>query len=178
MKAKLKKRKSMSLLSLLLIPLFLSSAKVEVFFSATDGCEDKVIKSISSAQKSIKIAIYHLTSREITKALIDAKKRGVDVKIIADGEQAKDKFSKVLVLAKEGIDVKITDYSARKKRFLTPKMHHKFMIVDSKYVMTGSFNFTASAEELNDENCVFIYDSTEVVEKFEKEFERLWKISQ
>jgi len=74
--------------------------------------------------------------------------------------------------------VKITDYSARKKRFLTPKMHHKFMIVDSKYVMTGSFNFTASAEELNDENCVFIYDSTEVVEKFEKEFERLWKISQ
>jgi phosphatidylserine/phosphatidylglycerophosphate/cardiolipin synthase-like enzyme len=52
------------------------------------------------------------------------------------------------------------------------------MIVDRKYVMTGSFNFTASAEELNDENCVFIYDSAEVVEKFEKEFERLWKISQ
>jgi Phosphatidylserine/phosphatidylglycerophosphate/cardiolipin synthases and related enzymes len=168
----------MSFLSLLILPLFLSSAKVEVFFSATDGCKDKIIKSINSAQKSIKIAIYHITSREIMQALIDAKKRGLDIKIVADGEQAKDKFSKVSLLIKEGIDVKITDYSTRKKRFLTPKMHHKFMIIDRKYVMTGSFNFTASAEELNDENCVFIYDSVEVVEKFEREFERLWKISQ
>ncbi len=168
----------MSFLSLLILPLFLSSAKVEVFFSATDGCKDKIIKSINSAQKSIKIAIYHITSREIIQALIDAKKRGLDIKIVADGEQAKDKFSKVSLLIKEGIDVKITDYSTRKKRFLTPKMHHKFMIIDRKYVMTGSFNFTASAEELNDENCVFIYDSVEVVEKFEREFERLWKISQ
>ncbi len=166
------------MISLFILPLFLSSAKVEVFFSATDGCEDKIIKSINSAQKSIKIAIYHITSREIIQALIDAKKRGVDIKIVADGEQAKDKFSKVPVLTKEGIDVRITDYSTRKKRFLTPKMHHKFMIIDRKYVMTGSFNFTASAEELNDENCVFIYDSAEVVDKFEKEFERLWKISQ
>jgi len=168
----------MSFLSLLILPLFLSSAKVEVFFSATDGCKDEIIKSINSAQKSIKIAIYHITSREIMQALIDAKKRGLDIKIVADGEQAKDKFSKVSLLIKEGVDVKITDYSTRKKRFLTPKMHHKFMIIDRKYVMTGSFNFTASAEELNDENCVFIYDSVEVVEKFEREFERLWKISQ
>ncbi len=168
----------MSFLSLLILPLFLSSAKVEVFFSATDGCKDKIIKSINSAQKSIKIAIYHITSREIMQALIDAKKRGLDIKIVADGEQAKDKFSKVSLLIKEGVDLKITDYSTRKKRFLTPKMHHKFMIIDRKYVMTGSFNFTASAEELNDENCVFIYDSVEVVEKFEREFERLWKISQ
>ncbi|GBD03587.1 Phospholipase D [bacterium HR19] len=157
--------------------LFFISARVEVFFSATDGCEDKVINAINSAQRELKIAVYSFTSREISQAVLDAIKRGVSVRIVVDGEQAKDRFSKAGYLASQGVNIKVVDYTPRRKKFLVPKMHHKFMVVDNKFVMTGSFNFTASAEELNDENCVFIYDDENAVKKFSNEFERLWRIS-
>jgi len=157
--------------------LFFLLARVEVYFSATDGCEDKIKSAIKSASKSVYIAVYTLTSREISEEIISASRRGIDVKVILDGEQAKDKFSKFEYLRKNGVDVRIADYTARKRRFLVPKMHHKFMIVDDKFVMTGSYNFTASAENLNDENCVFIYDDENVVKKFSEEFKRIWEIS-
>lgn len=155
---------------------FLILVKVEVFFSAKDGCEDKIINAIESAGKTIKVAVYSFTSRKIGDALIK-KNLSVDIKVITDGEQAQNKFSKHTFLIKNGVKVKIMDYSDQKRKFLTPKMHHKFMIVDDKLVITGSYNFTASAEEFNDENCVFIYDAPDVIKKFNDEFERLWRIA-
>lgn len=157
--------------------LFLLSARVEVFFSSTDGCRDKIIQSIKNTKESLYIAAYSFTSREISQAVIDAVKRGVDVKVIMDFSQARNRFSKFTFLVKNGVDVRTPNYTPRRKRFLIPKMHHKFIIFDKKYVMTGSYNLTASAEELNDENCVFIYDDPNVVKKFLDEFRRLWKIS-
>ncbi len=155
---------------------FLILVRVEVFFSATDGCKDKIINAIESAEKSIKVAVYSFTSREISEALI-RKSHSVDIRVITDGEQAQSKFSKHSFLIKNGVRVKIADYSDTKKRFIIPKMHHKFMIIDDKFVITGSYNFTASAEEMNDENCVFIYEAPDIIKKFNNEFERLWKIA-
>lgn len=163
---------------MLLLIFFLLSARVEVFFSATDGCEDNIVKSIDSAKRSIYIASYSLTSREISEAIVRAKERGLDVKVITDPHQSSQKFSKINFLKNNGVDIRVPLYDSTKgKRFLTPKMHHKFIIFDQEYVMTGSYNLTASAEDLNDENCVFIYDDKGVVEKFYQEFQRIWKIS-
>lgn len=162
---------------LFLLSLFLLSARVEVFFSATDGCESHIVKAIDSAKQSIYIAAYSLTSREISEAIVKAHERGLDVKIITDPEQASKKFSKLNFLRKNGVDIRYPLYESKGKRFLTPKMHHKFIIFDNSYVMTGSYNLTASAEELNDENCVFVYDDQNVVQKFLQEFQRIWKIS-
>ncbi len=165
---------------MMLFSLFLSfvfSARVEVYFSAVDGCVDKIIRAIDGAERSVKIAVFSFTSREIADALSRAWKRGVDVRIIVDGEQANDKFSKYGYIKERGLSIRIADYSSRRVRFITPKMHHKFMIVDSKYVMTGSYNFTASAERYNDENCIFIYEDDGIVKKFEEEFMRIWEFA-
>lgn len=159
---------------------FFLTLKVSVAFSP--GCQDKIVEYIDSATKEVLVAVYILTSREISRALAKARTRGVDVKVIIDGELGMSKFSKAKYLAKRGVKVRLLRYPLGGR--FRPKMHHKFMIVDKKIVSTGSFNFTASAEKLNDENCLFIEleknagaDENEVVEKFMKEFERLWKIS-
>jgi phosphatidylserine/phosphatidylglycerophosphate/cardiolipin synthase-like enzyme len=69
-------------------------------------------------------------------------------------------------LAKAGIAVKMDS---------TPNhMHHKFMVVDDRSLLTGSYNWTRSAARYNHENIVLIHESC-VVRSFLKEFERLWK---
>jgi phosphatidylserine/phosphatidylglycerophosphate/cardiolipin synthase-like enzyme len=55
-------------------------------------------------------------------------------------------------------------------------MHHKFMVIDGEIVVTGSYNWSAAAEERNDENLVVIRDRG-VAEAFEREFERIWSQS-
>lgn len=157
----------------------LISTRVEVFFSATDGCRERILRSINGAVESIYVAIYTFTSREIAEALVEAARRGVDVKVIMDPSQAEEKFSKYNFLRKNGIRVvtPVYDVPQGRGRFFRPKMHHKFIVFDKKYVLTGSYNLTASAEELNDENCVFIYEDKRIVQRFIDEFNRLWRIS-
>jgi phosphatidylserine/phosphatidylglycerophosphate/cardiolipin synthase-like enzyme len=55
-------------------------------------------------------------------------------------------------------------------------MHHKFMVIDGEIVVTGSYNWSAAAEERNDENLVVIRDRG-VAGAFEREFERIWSQS-
>mgnify|MGYP005853412517 CR=1 FL=1 len=150
--------------------------KSQVFFSQTDGCLEQILKLIHSAKKEILVSTYTFTSREITNALLEMKDKGISIRIVLDGEQAETKFSKYEYIRKNNLPVRVTHYT--KKGFLKPKMHHKFMVVDRSVVLTGSYNFTASAEKINDENCVIIRDEPDVSEKFYKEFERLWKISE
>jgi len=52
-------------------------------------------------------------------------------------------------------------------------MHHKFAVIDGKVLLTGSFNWTASAEHLNYEN-LLVFHSKEIADIFEKEFNRIW----
>lgn len=56
-------------------------------------------------------------------------------------------------------------------------MHHKFLIIDSKVVMTGSYNFTFGAENSNKENVILIDNNQLVVDSFMFEFETLIKSS-
>ena len=53
-------------------------------------------------------------------------------------------------------------------------MHNKIMIVDSKFVLMGSFNWTENAELKNYEN-VMILDGDYFIKSYEAEFEKLWK---
>jgi phosphatidylserine/phosphatidylglycerophosphate/cardiolipin synthase-like enzyme len=53
-------------------------------------------------------------------------------------------------------------------------MHNKFAIIDGKSVATGSFNYSANANERNDENLVFLHGEKIVLE-FQKEFEEIWQ---
>jgi phosphatidylserine/phosphatidylglycerophosphate/cardiolipin synthase-like enzyme len=119
-------------------------------FSPDGGGTDLVIKTISEAKKSIRMATYSFTEPKIGKALLDAKKRGVDVAIVVDQEHnGKRKQPSVAGFLKEnGVRVLVaTSFKIQ---------HNKFVIVDAQTVQTGSFNYSRSADNANAENVLVI----------------------
>lgn len=152
----------------------LYAAEVKVFFSPNGGCQDAVIYEIQRARKSIDVAMYAFTSRPIARAILDAYRRGVKVRVVMDKRFAtSSRFSKYSFLKKRGIPVKLVSPPPGKGGRVG-LMHHKFAVIDGKVLLTGSFNWTASAEKLNYENLLVFY-SERIAKIYEREFERLWR---
>ncbi len=126
----------------------LSSDFLEARFSPRGGCRELIVDSINKAEKQIEVAIYCFSSKEIANALIAAHRRGVIVRIVADRSQRNVKNQQLAYLHKNKIPIRL----ARKVRI----MHIKTLIIDEKYVLTGSYNFTNSAEEKNAEILLYI----------------------
>jgi phospholipase D len=123
---------------------------LRVCFSPEGQCTDKVVDAINSAQSSISVAAYAFTCPRIAEALRDAYRRGVDVKLLIDKSQLKEKYSQLSFLLKEGIPVYIDATEGIS--------HNKSMILDNRWVLTGSFNFTRAANSKNAENILLIDD--------------------
>lgn len=138
---------------------------IKVLFSPNGGCQGAVVQEISQAQKTIDIAMYNLTSREISQELIKAKARGVQIRVFLDKGEGNGKYSKGRYLMDKGIDVHF--YAG------TGLMHNKFAVIDNKVLITGSFNWTASAERENQENLLIITEEN-VVKQYAQRFEMLW----
>jgi phosphatidylserine/phosphatidylglycerophosphate/cardiolipin synthase-like enzyme len=139
----------------------------QVFFCPEDSCAKQLIQRIDAAKSSIHIAVYSFTSQEIADAIIRAKNRGVEIKIITDYVQAAGQYSKDEFLREKGIEIRI-------KKIASGSMHNKFAIIDNETVATGSFNYTENANEKNDENLIFL-DSIETAKLFETEFQEIWQ---
>lgn len=136
-------------------------------FSSDEACDDKLIQFIRSANKSLEIAIFHLTHPEIVHEILLASQR-VAVRIIVDRKQAKEAHSLVNSLVRAGVNLRW----GRQRGI----MHHKFVIVDGEVLETGSFNFTLGAAFKNQENQVYLSDP-EIVERFKNQFEKMWNES-
>ena len=137
----------------------------DAFFSPGESCCDTIIHQINQAVKRICICVFTISDDRISQAILTAHKKRLEIKIITDNDKAMDIGSDVVRLANEGIEVKMDN---------TPNhMHHKFMVVDNRSVLTGSYNWTRSAARFNHENILLTQDSG-VVRSFLKEFERLW----
>jgi phosphatidylserine/phosphatidylglycerophosphate/cardiolipin synthase-like enzyme len=135
-----------------------------VCFSRVEQCDSLLINLISQAKKNVYLAIYSFTRDSLAKALIDAKNRGVEVKVVIEEENAYGQGSDYQMLKDAGVDVRLDGNPG--------SMHHKFMIVDGELVVTGSYNWSTAAEDRNDENFVVIRDKA-VVDRFAQEFNRL-----
>lgn len=135
-----------------------------VYFSPKGGCAQQVINWINRANKTIHILIYSFTLDSIGDALINAHRRGVDVKIVFEKSQI-SMYSEYRTLRSAGIMVRNDTNPSY--------MHNKVMIIDGLIVFTGSFNWSASAEGENNENLIIIR-STYVASIYEKEFEKIW----
>src|SRR3989339_301480 len=145
----------------------ISADSIQVSFSPNGGTRDKIISRINLSKKSIKIAIFSLTSGEIAWALESAKKRGVDVRIVADLSQSRGKHSEIAYLQKKGLKIKIAKGKGR------GIMHNKFAVFDEREVVTGSYNWTDNAEKNNYENAIFL-KGEEIVQAFNREFDVLY----
>ena len=141
--------------------------KSRALFFPSENAHRKLLKKLATAQNSIYVAIYCLTNDRISAILWDLWQDNVDVRIITDDETAKNMGSDLLPLSQAGIPVRIdNDLKAR--------MHHKFVVIDDKILINGSFNFTSSAYKANNENLVITYEP-HLVASYKKEFERLWE---
>lgn len=144
------------------------ATKVEVYFCPQDECADKLIDKVNSAKNSVYIAIYSFTLDDLSSALISAKQRGVEVKVIFDYDQSTNSYSDDEKLVAAGIPIA--------RRNGSGYMHNKFTIIDGNLTATGSFNYSQNADERNDENLVFIV-SEEIASKFKADFDHLWDVS-
>jgi phosphatidylserine/phosphatidylglycerophosphate/cardiolipin synthase-like enzyme len=138
--------------SLCLADTFATEASYKVCFTPALDCTQTIVTAINQAQKQILVQAYSFTSAPIARALLQASKRGIEVKILLDKSQSRQRgFSPAKLFADYHIPVAI-DYK--------PSIaHNKVMIIDSKTVITGSFNFTRAAQEKNAENVLIITDA-------------------
>jgi len=141
---------------------------IEVYFSPNGGCERAVISEIRNAVGTIDIAMYYLSSGQIARALVCAQERHVRVRIVLDDGQEIESASKSRYLIKHGFKFKY--------HLGFGLMHNKFAIFDGKRLITGSFNWTRTAQERNEENLLIITDG-QTIEKYEDRFKYLWNTS-
>jgi phospholipase D len=124
------------------------SSNVETCFTPPSGCGKTIAKAISKAQESIYMQAYGLTAQEIVDELVKAHNRGVKVRVLLDKSNLTDRYTKMQQLISAGIDVSIDKVPGI--------AHNKVIIIDKSKVITGSFNFTNSADNRNAENVIII----------------------
>jgi len=146
-----------------------SSATLEVGFSPKGKSLNIILDGIKKAEKSIIVAAYSFTSKPISTALLDAHKRGVAVRVVADAKSNSGAYSAVTFLANQGVPVRVNSRYAI--------FHHKFMVIDNRHVQTGSFNYSAAAVDRNAENVLLLRDFPEIAKVYAQEWQRLWNES-
>lgn len=144
-----------------------SHSSVQVAFSPNGGATEAITQLIGEAKQSIRVAAYSFTSKEIAGALLEAHKRGVDVRVVLDKSNATAKYSSATFLANLGIPIRLNYQYAI--------MHNKFIIVDGKTTQTGSFNYSSAAEKKNAENVLILSDQLGLAQTYTREWQRLWE---
>jgi len=131
---------------------------IRVYFSPHGGCTEAVVRAVHEAKKQVLVEAYSFTSEPIAVALIDAEKRGVDVEVILDKSQEQARGTEADLISQSGIPTYI-DSAYR-------IAHDKVMIIDGTRVITGSFNFTKSAEDFNAENLIVISNDPPLADQY------------
>lgn len=146
-----------------------ASPPIEVAFSPEAGAETLVLKVIISARQSIRLAGYSFTSPVVVRNLIEAKRRGVDVKVLLDdkGNRGQASVAAMNLISGAGIPLRVVSAYA---------IHHdKYIVVDGKHTETGSFNFSQAAARSNSENVVVIWDNPVVAGRYLSHWESRWR---
>ena len=146
-----------------------STANVRAAFAPGDNIAGQIVEAISHARHQVLVQAFSFTDEDIAHALIDARRRGVDVRVIADREQT-EKFERGQVpdMARAGVPVLLDgDHQCA---------HNKVMVIDAgtpfSMVITGSFNFTRAAQHKNAENMVFISGNDALVQAYSQNWQR------
>ncbi|OGR94445.1 MAG: hypothetical protein A2V88_11645 [Elusimicrobia bacterium RBG_16_66_12] len=127
-----------------------------------------IASAIDAARLEVLVANFSFTNATLIEALKRAKDRGLEVRIVFDRYQYK--FLKEMADMRDlGFDVRLSDGKGPGRGV----MHNKFVVLDSKLVETGSFNWTTNGERNNYENAVFL-DAPDDAASYRSYFERIW----
>jgi phosphatidylserine/phosphatidylglycerophosphate/cardiolipin synthase-like enzyme len=149
-------------------PLRSPNGPLEVYFAPEDGAAQRVVDLIEEAQESVAFLAFALTSKEIAAALERRAAAGVEVRGVMDDGQSRGMGSRYPEMRAAGVDVRLDGNPDR--------MHHKVIVIDGRLVITGSYNFSHSAETQNDENLIVLHDAA-VAASFLEEFERVFGLA-
>ncbi|HHA3413422.1 TPA: phospholipase D family protein [Salmonella enterica subsp. enterica serovar Muenchen] len=146
----------------------IAAPSVQAGCSPEGSAEQLVLKTIETAQHNIRLMGYSFTSPEMVRALISAKRRGVDVKVVLDekGNRGKASVAAMNLLVNAGIPVRTVE------RFKI--MHDKIIITDGVNVETGSFNYSRSAARSNSENALVIRGIPELARTYLQYWQSRW----
>ncbi|OGO19062.1 MAG: hypothetical protein A2Z14_16055 [Chloroflexi bacterium RBG_16_48_8] len=143
----------------------LEGMEVEIYFSPDDGVLNRIIENLRTAERSVEILAYAFTTDTIGETLLDLHQSGVEVRGVVEASQAQAAGSETPRLRLAGVDIRLDGNPEN--------MHHKVIIIDGVTVILGSYNFTRSAEEKNDENVLIFHDPA-LAAQFLIEFDRIY----
>ena len=153
----------------------MSESADAAFFSPGDACWQHIVHRLSLAHKTADLCVFTITDDRISRAIMDAHRRGVKLRIISDAEKAHDLGSDLQQFTDSGIAVKLLRVVSHTDPHAGGHMHHKFAIFDSTNLVNGSYNWTRGAAEQNQENIIDTDDRALVV-RFQKEFDAIWDL--
>lgn len=144
-------------------------SEVEALFSPEDGAAARLIRLIDSADSSLDILAYSFTNNRLADAILRAQDRGVRVRMLFDEDQTHESGSDYGFLRQSGVEARLDG---------SPELqHNKVILVDGEVTVSGSYNFTRSADRSNDENIVIVHDPS-ITSLFTAEFERLYEMGE
>jgi phosphatidylserine/phosphatidylglycerophosphate/cardiolipin synthase-like enzyme len=153
-----------------------SSATDTAFFTPGDACWQHIVHRLHTARKTADLCVFTITDDRISRAVVEAHRRGVRLRIFSDAEKAHDLGSDMRQFADEGIAVKLVRVVAHADPGVSGHMHHKFAIFDGTRLLNGSYNWTRGAANVNYEDLIDTAEAP-LVAAFAAEFERLWNKS-
>jgi phosphatidylserine/phosphatidylglycerophosphate/cardiolipin synthase-like enzyme len=144
--------------------------RVETYFSPDDQTARRLQELINNAEKSVFFLAFSFTSDDLADALMRRARAGVHVAGVMDQSQiSSNQGSEFERLVDAGLDVR-PDGNPN-------KMHHKVLIIDESIVVTGSYNFSASAEKYNDENTLILYNR-DIAARYLEAFDLVFKLAE
>ncbi len=141
---------------------------IQVLFSPEDGVVNRIIEYVQEAQVSIRFLAFSFTDYPLANAMIQRAAAGVDVKGVYEKVGSDGQGAEMVTFLCAKVPVRQDGNGSF--------MHDKLIIVDNRTVITGSLNFSSSADEANDEN-VLIVDNPEIAALYLQEFERIWALA-
>lgn len=144
---------------------------LENYFAAHDECAKHLTRLVAETQKSLDFLAFSFTHKEIGKAVTDRYQiAGVKVRGVFEKTQAASGHSEYSGMKNVGMQDVYLDGNPR-------NMHHKVMVLDGTTTVTGSFNFSESADKSNDENLLFIRNNSKVAGLFTTEVDRVLDVA-
>lgn len=152
-----------------------ATGTIQIAFTPGDDAGKLIADAINGAHRQVLVQAFSFTHHRIAEALIAARHRGVDVKVIADKEQTEKIPTSVIArIAAAGVPVFLdSDHTSA---------HNKVMVIDAgsteATLVTGSFNFTQAAQHKNAENVLVIRGNAALTELYLKNWQHHYEHSQ
>lgn len=141
------------------------SGTSEAWFSPGSGCLEAIRQCLRLTRERADICVFTLSDDRIAEEILAAHRRGVAFRVVTDNAKESDAGSDIARLREAGIAVAVDRTAAH--------MHHKFAIFDGVRLLNGSYNWTRSACDVNEENLVLSSDPA-LLSGFSARFEKLW----